>query len=118
MRFVQECEAVQVLDECQSALGWLEEKKTLQDSMRKTDDPVLVTADIKKKEETLARVADPILNKPPPKKVWLGLTYCSALSDSNLNPLPVLCLITTSYSSSLFCWCMAPGAQCLKPSQI
>jgi len=35
--------------------------------MKKTEDPVLVTADIKKKEETLRRVADPILTKPPPK---------------------------------------------------
>ncbi|KAL3152123.1 hypothetical protein ABBQ32_001221 [Trebouxia sp. C0010 RCD-2024] len=57
-----------VLDECQAALGWLEEKKGLQETMKKTDDPVLVTADIKKKEETLTRVAEPILNKPPPKK--------------------------------------------------
>ncbi|DBB16364.1 hypothetical protein WJX82_007687 [Trebouxia sp. C0006] len=56
-----------VLDECQAALGWLEEKQNLQDSMKKTEDPVLVTADIKKKEETLSRVADPILTKPPPK---------------------------------------------------
>lgn len=59
--------AVQVLDECQAALGWLEEKQNLQNSMKKTEDPVLVTADIKKKEETLSRVADPILTKPPPK---------------------------------------------------
>ncbi len=33
----------------------------------RAEDPVLVTADIKKKEETLSRVADPILTKPPPK---------------------------------------------------
>ena len=58
---------MQVLDECQAALGWLEEKENLQSSMKKTEDPVLVTADIKKKEETLTRVADPILNKPAPK---------------------------------------------------
>ena len=58
---------MQVLDECQAALGWLEEKQNLQDSMKKTEDPVLVTADIKKKEETLRRVADPILSKPAPK---------------------------------------------------
>lgn len=66
-----------MLDECQSALGWLEEKRALQDSMRKTDDPMLVTADIKKKEETLVRVADPILNKPPPRKVWPSLKHCN-----------------------------------------
>ena len=70
-------QVVQVLDECQAALGWLEEKKSLQETMKKTDDPVLVTADIKKKEETLARVAEPILSKPPPKKVpQLTQTLC------------------------------------------
>lgn len=67
--YVASClsDLVQVLDECQAALGWLEEKQNLQDSMKKTEDPVLVTADIKKKEETLSRVADPILSKPAPK---------------------------------------------------
>ena len=39
----------------------------MQKTMKKTDDPVLVTADIKKKEDTLSRVADPIMSKPAPK---------------------------------------------------
>lgn len=56
-----------VLNECSAALGWLEEKENLQKTMRKTDDPVLVTSDIKKKEETLMRVAEPIMTKPAPK---------------------------------------------------
>ena len=48
-------------------MGWLEEKEKLQETMRKTEHPALVTADIKKKEETLVRVSEPILNKPVPK---------------------------------------------------
>ena len=58
---------MQVLNECHAALGWLEEKENLQKTMKKTDDPTLVTADIKKKEDTLNRVAEPIMTKPAPK---------------------------------------------------
>ena len=39
----------------------------MQKTMKKTDDPVLVMSDIKKKEETLTRVAEPIMTKPAPK---------------------------------------------------
>ena len=65
--------------ECQKALGWLSEKETAQRSLRKTDEPVLVCADIKKKEDTLTRFANPIVTKPPPpppKKVS-GIKSCS-----------------------------------------
>lgn len=52
--------------ECQKALVWLQEKETAQRSLRKTDEPVLVCSDIKKKEDTLTRFANPIVTKPPP----------------------------------------------------
>ena len=57
--------------EARKALEWLEEKQKLQGSLRKTDDPVLTSADIKKREDTIVRFADPILSKPapPPPKV-------------------------------------------------
>ena len=57
---------------CRDALAWLNTKKDLQKQLGKTEDPVLLTADIKKKEDTLHRVAKPILRKPapPPRKVW------------------------------------------------
>jgi len=79
--------AVQVLDECQAALGWLEEKENLQNSMKKTEDPVLVTADIKKKEETLSRVADPILTKPPPKPKVIATASSIGLMFANQRSL-------------------------------
>ena len=79
--------AVQVLDECQAALGWLEEKQNLQNSMKKTEDPVLVTADIKKKEETLSRVADPILTKPPPKPKVIATASSIGLMFANQRSL-------------------------------
>ena len=62
---------VQVVAEARKALEWLEEKQRLQGSLRKTDDPVLSSADIKKREDTIVRFADPILSKPapPPPKV-------------------------------------------------
>lgn len=61
----------QVVEECQSALAWLHAKRDLQKQLGKAEDPVLLTADIKKKEDTLHRVAQPILTKPapPPPKV-------------------------------------------------
>ena len=57
--------------EAKKALEWLAEKQKLQESLRKTDDPVLTSADIKKREETIVRFSDPILSKPapPPPKV-------------------------------------------------
>lgn len=63
----------QVVAEAKKALEWLAEKQKLQESLRKTDDPVLTSADIKKREETIVRFFDPILSKPapPPPKVYI-----------------------------------------------
>ena len=66
----------QVVAEANGALQWLEEKQKLQSSLRPTDDPVLLSSDIAKKETTLQRFAEPILNKPappPPPKVCCQL---------------------------------------------
>ena len=62
---------VQVVAEATSALEWLEEKQKLQNSLRATDDPVLLASEIAKREGTLVRFTNPILNKPapPPPKV-------------------------------------------------
>ena len=62
---------MQVVAEANAALQWLEEKQKLQSALRPTDDPVLLSGDIAKKESTLQRFAEPILNKPapPPPKV-------------------------------------------------
>ncbi len=70
--------SLQVVAEATGALEWLEEKQKLQNSLRHTDDPVLLASDIAKREGTLVRFADPILNKPapPPPKVGLpGTPY-------------------------------------------
>ena len=58
-------------------MAWLKEKQAVQDSKRKTEDPELLTSDIKKKEETLVRFADPIVNKPAPKPVSMWFSGCS-----------------------------------------
>ena len=65
------CRLTQVVAEATGALEWLEEKQKLQDSLRPTDDPVLLASDIAKREGTPVRFAEPILNKPapPPPKV-------------------------------------------------
>jgi hypothetical protein len=56
----------QVVDEAQRALAWLQEKEALQQQVAKHEDPVLLSSDIRKKEDTLKRVAEPFLTKPPP----------------------------------------------------
>ncbi len=56
----------QVANECRKALDWLDSKQQLQSTLSKTEEPVLLTNDIKKKEDTLVRFCDPILSKPAP----------------------------------------------------
>jgi len=70
--------SLQVVAEASGALEWLEEKQKLQNSLRHTDNPVLLATDISKREGTLVRFAEPILNKPapPPPKVS-DLPTCS-----------------------------------------
>ena len=55
-----------MIEEADKTLAWLQEKVELQKQVKKHEDPVLLSGDIKKKEDTLRRVADPILSKPPP----------------------------------------------------
>lgn len=69
---------LQVVEESQRALAWLQEKEALQQQVAKHEDPVLLSSDIRKKEDTLKRVAEPILTKPPPApKVHLRTLYLS-----------------------------------------
>lgn len=54
------------------ALSWLHEKQEAQARLNKTDAPLLTAADIKKKQDTLQRFAEPIMSKAaPPPPVWL-----------------------------------------------
>jgi heat shock 70kDa protein 4 len=57
----------QVAQEAKAALAWLNEKEKLQAAAPAYEDPVLVVSDIEKKMDTICRVSDPILSKPPPK---------------------------------------------------
>lgn len=57
---------MQIAEEATKALNWLSEKVALQEQAKKTDEPVLLSADILKKEDTLRRFAEPILSTPPP----------------------------------------------------
>lgn len=60
------CRGMQIAEEATKALNWLSEKVALQEQALKSDEPVLLTADILKKEDTLRRFAEPILSTPPP----------------------------------------------------
>lgn len=56
----------QVMNECNGALSWLQEKQSLQSQQAKSAQPVLLSGDIRKKKETLERFCNPVLNKPKP----------------------------------------------------
>ncbi|XP_057772766.1 heat shock 70 kDa protein 14-like [Salvia miltiorrhiza] len=56
-----------VLNECVEAEAWLRDKKQQQDSLPKHANPVLLSADVKKKAEALDRFSRPIMTKPKPK---------------------------------------------------
>ena len=53
--------------EAQAALDWLAEKQGLQAAVDKTQDPVLLSADVDKKLAALERFSTPIMSKPKPK---------------------------------------------------
>jgi len=55
-----------VTAECAAADSWLLEMLNKQDRLKKTDNPVLVCADIDAKRAALEKVAEPIMNKPKP----------------------------------------------------
>ncbi|XP_038898913.1 heat shock 70 kDa protein 15-like [Benincasa hispida] len=59
-------EKQKVLNECVEAEAWLREKKQHQDSLPKHATPVLFSADVRKKAETLDRICRPIMTKPKP----------------------------------------------------
>ncbi|CAK8574710.1 unnamed protein product [Lathyrus sativus] len=61
-------EKQKVLTECVEAENWLREKKQQQDSLPKHANPVLLSAEIRKKAEAVDRFCKPIMMKPKPAK--------------------------------------------------
>ncbi|CAI8601198.1 unnamed protein product [Vicia faba] len=61
-------EKQKVLNECVEAENWLREKKQQQDSLPKHANPVLLSAEIRKKAEAVDRFCKPIMMKPKPAK--------------------------------------------------
>merc|ERR1712226_1565414 len=59
-----------IVDKCVELKKWLEDMKAKQAPMAKTVKPVLLCADMEKKNQELAKFADEILKepKPPPPK--------------------------------------------------
>mmetsp|Transcript_10607 Transcript_10607/g.36870 ORF Transcript_10607/g.36870 Transcript_10607/m.36870 type:complete len:821 (-) Transcript_10607:99-2561(-) len=64
---IEEEEKAKVKKECEDALAWLAEKEGLQAAAAKTDTPVLLTKDVTKKNDVIARFCQPIMSKPKPK---------------------------------------------------
>ncbi|CAN4084864.1 unnamed protein product [Withania somnifera] len=59
-------EKQKVLNECVEAEVWFREKKQQQDALPKYANPVLLSADVRRKAEALDRVCRPIMTKPKP----------------------------------------------------
>lgn len=63
---ISEEELSKVINECNSALSWLEEKEKLQASCAPHDDPTFLASDIDRRTETVTVFCTPILSKPKP----------------------------------------------------
>ncbi|KAM3359484.1 heat shock 70 kDa protein 15 [Capsicum galapagoense] len=61
-------EKQKVLNECVEAEAWFRERKQQQDALPKYANPVLLSADVRRKAEALDRVCRPIMTKPKPAK--------------------------------------------------
>ena len=65
--WLQECleagEKDTIRTECSTALSWLASKQDMQSRLTLHDDPALLTSDVKKRQDTLARVCDPLIAK-------------------------------------------------------
>jgi len=56
-----------IISECEVVAKWLAEMKAKQEKLSKCDRPVLICADMEKKNKDLAKSADDILAEPKPK---------------------------------------------------
>ncbi|XP_057732077.1 heat shock 70 kDa protein 15-like [Arachis stenosperma] len=61
-------EKQKVLNECVEAENWLREKKQQQEPLPKYANPVLLSAEIRRKAEAVDRFCKPIMTKPKPAK--------------------------------------------------
>ncbi|PKA64524.1 Heat shock 70 kDa protein 14 [Apostasia shenzhenica] len=59
-------EKQKVINECSDAESWLREKQQQQDALPKHTNPALLSADIKRKAESVDRFCRPIMTKPKP----------------------------------------------------
>jgi len=55
-----------VVEEASKAVSWLQEKQQAQAQLRKTEPALLTAGDIKKRQDTLSRFAEPIMSQPAP----------------------------------------------------
>ncbi|KAG6403896.1 hypothetical protein SASPL_136130 [Salvia splendens] len=65
-RFKEHSERGTVLSDCVEAEAWLREKQQHQDTLPKYTTPVLLSAEVRKKAESLDRSCRPIMMKPKP----------------------------------------------------
>eukprot|EP00741_Cyanophora_paradoxa_P025458 tig00000382_g24576.t1 len=64
---IEQADKDKVMNECNTVNSWLNEMIEKQSKLAKTDNPVLLSAEMIKKREALEKLATPIMNKPKPK---------------------------------------------------
>ncbi|KAL3511806.1 hypothetical protein ACH5RR_024523 [Cinchona calisaya] len=80
---IDQSEKQKVLNDCVEAEAWLREKKQQQDGLPKYANPVLLTADLRRKAEALDRLCRPIMTKPKPAKPATPETASPAAPQGN-----------------------------------
>ncbi|KAK7261836.1 hypothetical protein RIF29_28158 [Crotalaria pallida] len=81
-------EKEKVLNACVEAENWLREKKLQQDSLPKHANPVLLSADIRKKAEAVDRFCKPIMTRPKPKPAKPATPEAPATPETPATPTP------------------------------
>ena len=106
LKSLNNCFTLQVLEEATKALSWLQEKNGAQNKLKKTDTPLLLSADIKKKQDVLARFCDPIVSKPapPPPKVLSHLLILVSIYLMLFKANPLLTRIYDIFILDAFWW--------------
>lgn len=63
---IDQAERDKVLNECKTVSEWLQKMTERQEALAKHQDPVLLSSELKNKNDQLVRICNPIMNKKPP----------------------------------------------------
>ncbi|KAF9914657.1 adenyl-nucleotide exchange factor sse1 [Lobosporangium transversale] len=79
---IPEAEKNSIVEKCSKAQTWIENKEERQSMLKKYEEPVVTSAEIRKQRDDLIYFATPILNKPKPKPVVVDTPPAEASTPS------------------------------------